>query len=239
MIVTYAATRNLYPYMLPSIVSLMEHNEVETIYLLIEDDALPYPTPKQCKCINVSGQTIFPKDGVNYRNRFTYMVLMRTAYTRILPVGKVLQLDVDTIITDSLEELWNTDLEGKWFAAVNEDKGSFRPYGPEYYNFGVVLFNLDQIKKDGIEDKLIYNLNNKHYQFLDQDAWNEQKDGKVVRLPSRFNECFATNYSDDPAIVHYAGYPDWMTNGTMPRVSYLEKYKHLYMTGKTSPPVCV
>ena len=37
MKVIYTASRNLYPYLYPSIISLLVHNDVERIYLLLED----------------------------------------------------------------------------------------------------------------------------------------------------------------------------------------------------------
>lgn len=232
MNVVYSASRNLYPYMLPSIMSLLEHNEVENIFLLIEDDALPYPIPEQCTCINVSGQTIFPETGANYRSQFTYMALMRAAYTLVLPpeIDKVIQLDIDTIVTDSLLDLWETDMTGKWMAACNEERGIFKPFGNKYYNIGVALFNLSQIRQDGVDLAVIEALNTQPLRFLEQDAWNwfGQHAGKIIEVPTRFNECFATGFSVRPAVIHYAGFPDWMHNQNIPMRQYLDRYKHLY-----------
>lgn len=229
----YSASRNLYPYMLPSIKSLLDHNEVETIYLMIEDDELPYEVPKECKCINVRGQQIFPPSGVNYRSVFTYMALMRAAYTVVLPkkLDKVLQLDIDTIVTDDLTELWNTDIKGKWFAACNEDRGRHRPFGGDkYYNIGVALFNLKQIRKDHIDGQIVQALNTIQMDFLEQDAWNMYglANDKIVELPCRYNACFATGETDNPAIVHFAGFPDWMRRRSLPGREYLDKYRHLF-----------
>ena len=65
--------------------SLLMHSNVEMIYFLIEDDEFPYELPNEIKCINVSNQTFFPKDGPNFNNMCTYMVLIRAAYTKIFP----------------------------------------------------------------------------------------------------------------------------------------------------------
>lgn len=232
MKVVYSASRNLYPYMLPSIVSLLEHNEVEKIFLMIEDDQMPYDVPEQCECINVSGQTLFPPTGVNYRSQFTYMALMRAAYTKVLPkdLDRVIQLDIDTIVCGSLQELWDMDMTGKWLAACDEVRGKIKPFGEKYYNIGVALFNLNQIRADGIDDVVIDALNNREMRFLEQDAWNEygQKAGKIVELPGQYNECFATGTSANPIVAHFAGFPDWMHRQYMIHKGRLDKYRHFF-----------
>ena len=234
MEVVYSASRNLYPYLLPSIMSLLDHNKVDNIYLLIEDDELPYQVPDVCRCINVSDQRYFGMDGPNFRSPFTYMALMRSTYTDALPpdLPRVLQLDVDTIITDDLTELWEMDVGDKWLAACPEHLGQWRPYGPKYYNIGVALFNLAQQRKDGIDRVIIRELATHFFRFLEQDAWNYYGVAlnKFADLDVRYNECFATGYTDNPAIVHYAGYPAWMTMPELPRREYLDAYRKYYRT---------
>ena len=234
MDVVYSASRNLYPYMLPTIISLLKYNKdnVGRIFLMIEDDALPYPVPEQCQIINVSDQKFFKPTGPNFRSCFTYMALMRAAYTEVLPkdVHKVLQLDIDTIICDDLTDLWDTPLEGKWLAACNEWLGKWHPYGEKYYNIGVCLFNLDEIRKDNASLAVINFLNTMPMLLLEQDAWNffGLPLDKIVDIPVRYNECFATGSTDNPAVVHYAGVPDWMTRTSMNRIEYLNQYRKYF-----------
>ena len=133
--VIYTGTRNLYEHMVPAMRSLLKHAHVDRIYLMIEDDAFPYPLPEQARILNVRDQTVFPPEGPNYTTRFRPICMMRAACARVLPssLKRVLQLDVDTIIDDSIDELWDMDLTGKWFAAVPEHLGTFKPYGPRYF----------------------------------------------------------------------------------------------------------
>lgn len=228
MKVVYSGTRNLYPYMAAAIKSLLAHNKVETVYLLIEDDEFPYKPPKCCKCINVSNQTYFPSTGVNFTSPFTYFCLLRVCYAELLPdEDKIIQLDVDTIVNDSIEPIWDIDLTRKWFAMCPEYKSSYRPFGKDkkYYNAGVAVFNLAQIRKDNIMPTLVEYLNTVYSRCMDQEAWNYfGAESKAVDLPIRYNECFATGRTDNPAIVHYAGVKNWTRNRTMFRHEYLDKY---------------
>ena len=230
MQVVYAATRNLYSYMLPAVCSLLEHNPDACVWILAEDDDLDF-LPEQCKVINVIDQQYFPEGSPNYRNDYSYMVLLRAAYSKIFPdLDRVLSLDIDTIVTEDLSDLWNTDLTGKWFAAVNEWSGQFKPFGLRYYNFGVVLYNLEQIRQDGIETELIRVLNDQEVVYPEQTAWNYYGliHDKFVGLPTRYNESYCTSFSIMPAIVHFAGVHDWMNRRNIVHVEYLDKYRHLF-----------
>lgn len=224
MNVVYGMTRNLYDKIVPSITSLLGHNDAK-IFILAEDDKVP-GLPCECEIINVADQTVFPKTGVNYLSLYTYMVLMRVCYPSLLPVDKVISIDVDTVILDSLMPIWEKDITGKWFAAVPESTSEWRPYGGIYFNVGVCVFNLKQMREDGIESILINRLNTMKLDYKEQDALNYYGllHNKIATIPHRFNESFATGYTIDPAVVHYAGYPDWWTNQFMPRREYLEQY---------------
>ena len=224
----YSGTSNLYSDMVTAAKSLLHNSSVDKIYFLIEDDAFPEYLPPQIETINVSKQQFFPKSGANFKSSFTYMSLLRVCYTSLLPdIDKVLQLDVDTVVVDNIDELWDVDLNRKWFAAVREGFSSWKPYGPKYYNIGVAMFNLDRIRKDGITDKLIDFLNNTKCPYIDQDAWNRFGIGKIVDLPVRFNETMVTGYTEKPAIVHFAGHKNWTTSPMTPRREYLKKYREM------------
>lgn len=228
MRVVYAMTRNLYPCFKPTLTSLLEHNDVEKIYILAEDDHLPYPIPDMCEVVNVSGQKWFPKDGPNVNSIYTYMAMVRLCYPFIFPTErKLIQLDIDTIICDSLEPLWEIDLTDKWCAACPEYESYYRPFGPEYYNVGVAVFNLEQMRRDDIVMTLIDEVNTVCYPCVEQDVLNLYglPRDKFVPIPVRYNESFCCGHTDNPAVVHYAGYRNWYDNWTMPYVEYLNKYR--------------
>lgn len=232
MEVVYSASRNLYPYLYPSIISLLEHNDVECIYLLLEDDRFPAnlpKLPKECVIINISEQRWFETDGANFRTRFTYLSLMRATYSKLFrKVKKILQLDVDTIVTDSLQPIWDIDISNAYFAAVPEHLTKYEPdfdLKGKYFNIGVAVFNLEKIRKDKVDDKIIKDLNTIPFKYIDQDVWNKYGSETAVELPVRYNETFVTGYTDNPAVVHFAGKKNWyMSPEDMFRHEYLDKY---------------
>lgn len=227
MNIVYAMSHHVYPWILPSIRSLAEHNPDARVFILAEHDELPFALPMPVEIINVSSQTYFPKNGVNYYNDFTYINLLKVRYPSILPVDKVIHLDIDTIICESLEPMWEIDLTGKWLAACPESQTWYRPFGDAYYNMGVAVINLKQMRDDGCEPDMERYLNEVWQPFADQDAWNKygiEKD-KFVRMDVKWNEGLATGTTDHPGIVHYCGIKNWFFNQSMPRVEYLNKYR--------------
>ena len=225
MNIVYAMTRNVYYKAIPSMKSLIEHNPDAKIYILAEDDEIEN-LPCKATVINVSGQTIFPKSGPNYRNWFTYINLLKVCYPSLLKCAKVIHLDIDTIICGSLKPLWDTDVKGKWFAAVPEYTGKYKPFGETYYNMGIALINLTQMRKDKIEPDMAEYLNTVKQPWADQDAWNKYgiEQDKAVALDVKYNESNVTGKTDEPVIVHYCGISDWYERRNMDRREYLDRY---------------
>lgn len=247
--VVYSASTNLYPYLPATYMSLIEHNPECKVYLFIEDDQLPYEIPENCECVNVSGQKFFGKDCANRRTAYTYLSLMRACYTelftgeknnwgiRTLPkLDKVLQMDVDTIVRESLMPLWKTDMDGKWFFMTDETLGDYRPFGkdePHYVNCGVCVFNLEQMRADGIGREAIIWLNENESRCIDQDCWNWllKKYGwdKWIPMGARYNSTFVTGQSLRDAVVHYAGEKYWYRGFDMIyRGQFMEAYSKYF-----------
>ncbi len=224
MNIVYAVTHDYYSKLIPSITSLLEHNPKANIYVLAEDDEIDIPF--KVNVINVKDQQFFPESGANYHNSFTYINLLKVCYPELLKCNKVIHLDVDTIICDSLEPFWKTDVTGKWVAAVPEYKGRYKPFGDTYYNMGVALINLQQMRKDNIVGDMATYLNTVKQPYADQDAWNKYglEQDKFVPVDVRYNENFACGFTDKPAIVHYCGITQWWNNKAMYRWEYLDKY---------------
>lgn len=225
MNIVYCLTADFVHKAVPSMRSLLEHDPKAKIYLLTTDKVdIEIPVIQ----IDVSGQTYFGESCVNIRNNFGgYINLLKVAYPELLKVNKVIHLDADTIICGSLEPMWKTDLKGKWFAAAPENKGRYHPFGAMYYNMGVAVINLAQMRTDGIVPQMVEYLNTVKQPFADQDAWNKYaiEQDKAVALDIKYNENFATGFTSDPVIVHYCGRSDWWDNRSIYRVEYLNKYR--------------
>ena len=212
-VVVYCGTRNIYQIMEVSAKSMLVHTPVDCVYFLIEDDTFPSPLPDIIQTINVSGQEWFKKDGPNYYSAWTYMAFIRLALAKILPELHVaLYLDTDTLVLNDASQIFNTNVNGKLFGMIQEDIGdiplelcnSFSFAGsnilmfqsdnprPEYcirpyYNSGVMLMNLDEMRSTGMDDVLIHELNTVQYGYPDQDAINLLCADRIEPIPLEYN----------------------------------------------------
>ena len=228
MEIVFSASRNLYPWLMVPVQSILAHDKDVRIWLMIEDDKLPYEIPEQCRVVNVSGQTIFPKDGPNSRSVFTYLAMIRAAYPLIFngesyggipaceKLDKIVSLDCDIIAVDSLKAIWDVEFpNGEWFAAVAEYPDDSRVYGREntYRNAGCMVMNFEQMRKDEVAKRAIELLNKKKFIFLDEQVLNllnmAEGDTKCVDLHPRWNQTEnSVTLTLDVGICHYAGYKD-------------------------------
>lgn len=110
-------------------------------------------------------------------------------------LDRVIYIDGDTLIQKSLRELYDWDLHGVYLAAVDDiinkihgGKYSGRvKIHSHYFNSGVMLLNLEKMRKENITEKLIdYRINGKNY-FMDQDALNVVLGKKRNILPYIYN----------------------------------------------------
>ena len=200
----YSGTKNVYQELLTAAKSLLEHSDVEKIYFLIEDDIFPYELPKEIECINVSNQVYFDKNGPNYDNVCTYMVLLRAAYSKIFPnLDKILSIDMDTIVNENISDLWDLDLTNYYIAAVEETELSEEE--GSYFNMGVAMLNLKKIREDKKDDEMIEAINTYWYRYKEQDCFNEFFRGYALILPSDYNCCMQAAEPQREKITHFAG----------------------------------
>lgn len=76
-------------------------------------------------------------------------------------IDKILYLDCDTIINNSLEELWSININDYYVAAIQDSIQSFNvelidlPKDYRYVNSGVLLINLKKWREKGLKEKFI------------------------------------------------------------------------------------
>ncbi len=226
MNVVYCVTANYIDKIKPSIRSLRDHNPDVDIYVVTEADKIDID---DVTVIDIRGQNYFPEGSINYNNKFTYIGLLKVCYQSLLSVDKVIHLDADTVVVDSLKPMWDINLDGKWYALCDEYKQSFyRPFGEKYYNCGVMLINLKQLREDKIQDAMVEYLNTVEQPWCEQDAFNKFgiEQDKIVEMPIRFNEShLKIGCTDNPAIIHYCACKNWLNNEKTFRYEYIKKYK--------------
>ena len=107
---------------------------------------------------------------------------------------RVLYLDVDLIVKGDLRPLYNTDMGDAYFAMIEDyyAKESIERLALKhgcYFNSGVTLFNISQLKKEKVEQKCFDFINN-HFDkiiFVDQDVINVVADGRILAVPEKYN----------------------------------------------------
>lgn len=111
-------------------------------------------------------------------------------------VHKVLNIDCDTIIVDTIEPLWNTDMTGKVFGGMLEcindryRRNVGKNNGDYYLNGGIVFLNLDEVRFGNYEKKFTDYITKygSSLAYLDQDVLNGVvEQDKKVKLPMRYN----------------------------------------------------
>lgn len=144
---------------------------------------------------------------------------------------RLLYLDVDCIVEDSLNKFYNSDFKGKYVGVM--DDGNYNSYkyykkafGVEHpFNAGVLLINAKKWREDSIVDNLFFNTKiftlSKKIMYQYQDVLNHAFKDKCIKLNPKFNvqHCTLTNttnmtsYNDHdlhfakikPTIIHYTG----------------------------------
>lgn len=219
---------NYYQYLQWSVQSLLEHNKVTKLYVFTEDGKLPYTIPCDYEVIKVPKHKFFTPDNPNMNSHYTWISMARMLAPELIPnEDKLMYLDVDTIICDSLIPLWETDLTGKWFGCIPEVY--FKPFGCTYYNAGVLLMNLKQMRQDNATKLFMNELNHFRYQYHEQDVLNKYAvPDNVVAVDTRYNESNCCGFTDNPAIIHYAGCFDWYKSKTVYRWEYRERYSGVW-----------
>lgn len=111
-------------------------------------------------------------------------------------VHKILNIDCDTIILDSLEPLWNIEMPGKVIGGMVEcindryRRNVGKNSGDYYINGGIILVNLDEVRIGNYEERFIKYISQygSSLAYLDQDVLNSVvEQNKEIILPLRYN----------------------------------------------------
>lgn len=117
-------------------------------------------------------------------DRIPVTMWYRILLPELLPdIDRVLYLDADVLVVDSLASLWDTDLSASWVAAVTnvperhmlDHAAQLGLHGPAaYFNSGVLLFNLAAMRRDARTEALLACALERADRLLwpDQDALN-------------------------------------------------------------------
>ena len=189
--------------------------------------------------------------GVYIRPPFTIATYLRLFIPKLFSsFEKVLFIDTDTVVESDLAELIETQLDDNLVAAVQdivmegfvkfgniaESDAGIQTAGEylktklglkkpeEYFQGGIMVFNVKEMNKENIFEKLMKELKGQSFWFLDQDIMNKVFHGRVHYLPLEWNVYHGNGHTDsfypnlvfstysrylkarqNPKMIHFAG----------------------------------
>ncbi len=230
--VFFAADDNYLPFLDVTLTSVKEHaskNYVYKIYILhsgvngtnAEKIMRHSKEDFHISFVNVEEYLQDVQQYFRLRDYYTAAIYYRLFIVGMFPhLDKALYLDCDTIALSDISELYTTDLGANYIGAVADHvvgaEPIFQDYtkkvlgvdGDKYFNSGVIVMNLKQLRKIGFYNKFYAML--KSYDFRvapDQDCLNVLCKGKVKYFPEAWNrmpQAVAEHSgAESPKLIHY------------------------------------
>lgn len=208
--IVYSTDDNFAYICLTSIVSAIKNKEDEILRFYIIDNGITYEkrikiekTVEECEnaVIEFIPFTDF-KQVVNTElvlaaDRYSLSTFCRLFVDGLLPkeVERFIYMDCDTIICQSLKELYQYDLGGNIIGGVDDCKSTKYRWvlglkdEAEYVNAGVLLIDLKKWRAEECEKKFINYIeeHNGHIHVADQGVINAVLSGNIKLLPLKFN----------------------------------------------------
>jgi len=181
------------------------------------------------------------KNNVGHISIETYY---RYVIADLLPsLDKGLYLDADIIVDGCLSEFYEKNINDYYCSGVEDYILKKSHYSAEigfcedelYINAGVLLLNLDRLRKENMSEKLFSNTvkYSNMIQFQDQDIINITLHHKILKAESKFNYCTADfKKRNEAVVIHFTGpKKPWHKNYVRiyefwkPRWKHWRKYK--------------
>ena len=206
--------------------SLFTSNEDEVIqvYAIIDEDV----TEDDKKVLNDIAQkhhanqiiyrsfsnsvlNVYPNIEKAHVNRAAYFRLFAATLLPI-EVEKILYLDGDTIIMNSLRSLWEIDIDGIAVAGVMDNDQSFTQYNRLHYpsnlgyiNSGVLIINLKYWRDHQIERCFVNFIheNSDRIKWHDQDVLNYVLKEEKRMLPLKYNVQHTFYFKPEYSLIDY------------------------------------
>ncbi|DAB29785.1 MAG TPA: hypothetical protein CFH84_07490 [Sulfurimonas sp. UBA12504] len=202
--IVFTADNNYMQHLAVTLISLLENNKSEMFKIFIFSSDITDANKEKieqmvasylCEIQYISFDTkIFEHINAGRYSIATYYRLLMPKY---LDVDKLLYLDVDMVVHGSIQELYDTDIDNEYIAAV-EDAWKNQIYrdllgmskNAKYFNAGVMVVNLKKWRDENLFDKFIeYEKSSKiDLESHDQDILNAIFDGSWKRLALKFNQ---------------------------------------------------
>jgi lipopolysaccharide biosynthesis glycosyltransferase len=253
MYVVYAGDKNYFSHIGISLASLVRYDKPDMVYLLTDYLNISY-TKELSDYTHKIGINfkIIEADLSSYRLKISKKIPLAAYYRLLLPdllpdIEKVIYLDGDTVIINSLLPLWNVNLGKNYIAAV-EDIGikksvKINLFGSDnlYFNSGILLIDLRAFRCNNLTAQMLeFAMRHKDkITYHDQCVLNYFTQSKWFNLPARYNTmaCHILDSEkyckeiENSVIIHYNSYfgKPWDYYCTHPM-------KNLYLEIKNQTP---
>ena len=152
---------------------------------------------------------------------------------------KVLYLDCDIVVLGDIAELYHTDLKDNCLGAVTDEVVPTHPVliryveeavgipNKEYFCAGIILFNLDAMRQQKVDEKFIGLLSKYSFTTVgqDQDYLNVICKGRVTYLhPGWDKQANNRKYKDKLYLIHYNMFSKPWRYKKVPYEKYFWKY---------------
>lgn len=214
--VVTACDKRFFPYLPVMFLSLLENNPNcgVTLYLLHteltqEDISVLEQIARkfQARVVPLRIDTS-PVAAMPTRERLPLIVYFRLYAADILPqtAERALILDVDLIVRKPLDEFYQTDFEGSLCVACEDEEHNVKPYkdalgvpaGHTYFNAGVLLLNLRQMRRENKTLAYLLQTAGQHLRrlvWLEQDVFNLAFCNRVKCVPAARYNCTPQMFS--------------------------------------------
>lgn len=245
MKIVYACDDNYAPLTAISAVSLLKHNPGAEIILLgyrLRDDSKDLVRSRversggRFRYLDAS-PAIAKLEAIGADSYVSYAVYARIFIPELLgdETGTLLYLDCDTLVVDSLAELFAADLGDRPLAlGLDAAHPAYKrvislPADKPYYNTGVMIMDLARWRESRCTERLLAELQHPHGRnpLGDQDIIVRVLNDEIVPLGARWNflsQFILTKRKERPAIYHFSGNTlgrPWFTSSKHPmRTAY-------------------
>ena len=203
-----------------SIMKNSESDEILNFYILdggiSDDNKSKFNELKTIKNCNIEFVQIDESMFEDYKKVATHKYISIATYYRLrlatlLPnIKRIVYFDCDMVINASLKELFYTELGDNVIAGVKDINKRMLEQNPNYINAGMVLFDLEKIREENIEQKF-YDYTNEHFETIkvgDQEIINEVLKNRIKIVDDNWNVQSSnftnrSSYTSNPKVIHY------------------------------------
>lgn len=209
------SSSNLYvPYLSALVQSILEHKSATNNYdIIVLNKDITYENKEilsaQCDYDNVSIRFFNMSDLIDGKNFYFGKVAVEAYFRVFLPdileeYEKVVFLDCDVVVNKDVAELYSTNIEDYYLAAVRDpnligcyhQKNHWKPYldnvlelkNPyDYIQSGVLVMNLSKIRNEIGVERVVEVCTSYEWKLLDQDVLNKLFQGAILVLENKWN----------------------------------------------------